>query len=145
MMRGPKFLVSEWLLIAGLIAVVLIAICEYAWSKPPEGLPPDPARAEWFRAQVIPGTELSCCNEADGRVTQSRPGGPSGVEVYLTHKLWPDSIDQDHWEPVPDNTILQHQPNPTGGTVVWVSPGWTPMGHNFPRGSILCTALPAQG
>jgi hypothetical protein len=135
-----------------ILAAAVIGL-NYAYARAPEGLAPDPARAEWFRGQTIPGTQtnpddpasgLSCCNESDGRVVDYRIV-KGHWEIYMTNKLWPDAVaaGHDHWQQVPDKAVLQHQHNPTGGAVAWVLNGYS--WHGYQNGDILCFSAPPMG
>jgi len=127
--------------IAALWFFALLSITE-AFGRPPENA--DSALAPWFQGQAIPGLGVSCCSQADGRAVDFRIVGDH-YEAYLTKKAFPDAIDRDHWEPVPQNALLEHQNNPTGRAIAWVIPyEWQYGGHTYKRGSITCFVLPAM-
>lgn len=65
---------------------------------------------QWFREQRQPGTEASCCNEADGEtVEEDIRGGQYWVRSPMTGGAWIQ---------VPDRVVIK-EPNLWGRPVAW--------------------------
>lgn len=79
----------------------------FAWARPPEGAPVDPALHDWYQSLKMPGTPFSCCSMADCRPTDYRMGD-NGYEALLDGK----------WVPVPQDRVLVGYTNPVGRAVV---------------------------
>jgi len=78
-------------------------------AEPPANA--DPALRPWFESLKQPGTGVSCCSISDCRPVQYRLA-TDGYEALV------DSV----WVRVPQDKILQHQPNPLGRAVLCRSP-----------------------
>ena len=65
---------------------------------------------DWFKSLRVPGTNISCCNEADC--------GTIDPEYYRTtatgYEVWLSGT----WVPVPDEKVLNRPDNPTGRAVL---------------------------
>ena len=96
-------------------------ISAFARATPPDNA--DATLAPWFQSLRQPGTGISCCSMADCRATEYRTSG-MGYEAFI----------DDKWLIVPQDRVLDHQPNPTGRAIVCYMPG---------RG-ILCFVRPAE-
>lgn len=94
-------------LLLGITAGLLVAGA--AQARPPQHA--DPALAPWFDSLMQPGTDMSCCSEADCRRTDFRINGDH-YEALIDGK----------WLKVPPRAVLNRADNPTGGAVVC----WTP-------------------
>ncbi len=118
------------LILAAMTALFVVGVIAVAHSRPPENA--DPALAPWFEGLRTP-EGAGCCSIADCRAVEYRIKGDH--YEALIGKQYGDDVEP-HWEPVPDERILQRQDNPTGRAVAC----WVPYLHP----SILCFVLPAQ-
>jgi hypothetical protein len=113
-------------------AIVFLAAAT-ATAAPPQNS--DPWLAPWFRSLTNPTiVGESCCAEADGHI--------------LGDAVWREDGDQyeiqvgGSWWPVPQESVLDHVPNPTGGAVAF----WETHGHGVHKGPrIYCFVRPAEG
>lgn len=84
----------------------------------------DPAIKRWFNDQKVPGTQRTCCSEADGVYAEEdiREGHYWARFVAIQHNegLAPTEISSG-WMQVPDAAVI-HDPNRNGAPVVWW--GW---------------------
>ncbi len=90
------------------------------WLTPAPARPPanyNPALHAWFESLKEPGTGIGCCSEADCHILQ--PG-----ELKQTKDGYQVRV-RNLWIKVPPDKILEHQYNPTGGTVACYGPGRT--------------------
>lgn len=104
---------------ATLIAVAAICSPQLAtlvFAAPPPGTAPDTALAEWFQSLHVPGTNLSCCAQYDGRVTDLRQTA-DGYEAWIGPQFGPAASLV--WEPVPKAAVLDRVDNPLGRPVVF--------------------------
>jgi len=95
---------------------VLASLCLVAFAGARERYPGqfdsvDPQVKEWFRSQKIPGTEKSCCNEADGTYAEE---DIRGTHYWTRWKI--DGV-MTEWQQVPEEVVLPHNRN--GSPVVW--------------------------
>jgi hypothetical protein len=80
---------------------------------------PDPSLGSFYHGLTQPKTGFPCCSIADCREANYRIE-KDHFEVYLDQKTFPTAPDA--WVPVPNETVLPHQANPTGEGIVC----WTP-------------------
>lgn len=128
-----------------LFALGLTIIPATLYAAPPENA--DPAYHDWFQGQKVPGSAISCCDQADGRGVEYRVSkDQSHYEVWLDPKTFSDpAIGPAHWAPVPNDVIIQHDLNPTGRAIAWVAPFSFEAGsHSFQAGDVVCFVLPPQ-
>lgn len=85
-----------------------------------------PAEREWFNKQLVPGSGMKCCSEADGITAQEdiREGHywtrfTAQVPIWHAETSEYTKIEQDSgWLEVPDKAVLQG-PNKMGRPIVW--------------------------
>jgi hypothetical protein len=126
-----KLHVREFLL--PLIALVPIAFVHARELYPGQYAQVPPEIQEWFRTQKIPGTEATCCSEADGvygeqdvrnghywtrfvieyHVYDCSGGNPGGC---FDKGIKREKID---WVPVPDNVVIHNSKNPYLNPIIW--------------------------
>jgi hypothetical protein len=98
-------------LIVGLLAV--LAAAAPGRARPPANA--NPALHAWFESLREPGTNLGCCSESDCHIMASE-------DVKQTRDGYQIRV-RNLWVAVPNDKILQHQRNPSGGTVACYGPG----------------------
>lgn len=93
-----------------ILAATLGALLPWrARAKPAPG-PLDPKLHDWYQRAMLPGTAISCCGQADGRVVDARRIGAQW-QVFIGGRWWP----------VPASHILRdYPPYPDGSAVVWI-------------------------
>ena len=76
----------------------------------------DPKIRQWFKSVRSPHG-IPCCDIADGRRTvwRAAPIPPGGYEVFVDGE----------WLPVPPEAIVLGANNPTGDSIVWMTPSRT--------------------
>ena len=116
-----------------LVSTALALAAGAAAAAPPEHA--DPAFANWFQAQRLPGASIPCCDVSDGRTVEMRYASGGRIEALVT-KAFPHTPQDwvDHWIEVPEERVLKGSFNPTGRAVLW----WTPWY------GVLCFSLPPE-
>lgn len=132
MMTKARHIFCVWLALTPIVfvfaAAVVIFFAQPAFPReqyPGQYAQLDPAIGKWFRDQKVPGTSRSCCSEADGASAEEdiRQGK---YWVRFTAKQYNDGappIEIDSgWMQVPDEAVIDNEPNLNGGAIVWW--GW---------------------
>ena len=70
---------------------------------------------DWFKEQRVPGTNISCCDSADGRVLESDEWDILNGGYVVYH--------QGQTLVVAENRVLRNSSNPTGGAVAFIRNG----------------------
>lgn len=102
-----------------MVAIIAAAILFIAFCVAPRA----EGNSEWYRSLMIPGTQSSCCSEADCGPVKHRETA-DGYDVLIDGR----------WLPVPPAAILNNTSNPTGSAVACYLPS---------RG-IMCFVRPAE-
>lgn len=91
------------------LALVLIAGATMiaARSAPPPVSDPNSPRSQWYRSLMKPGTQTSCCGEADCRPTDTQQTA-TGWQAWVD-KRW--GVSPADWVDIPADKILQDVAN----------------------------------
>lgn len=107
------------------LAVIFLPLAAFgAQAAPPAGADPNSPTARWYRSLTIPGTDYSCCNDADCRQTAARFVGGA----------WEAHTPDGDWVPVPANRIIKDKVHPGGSAVLC-----------FLAGRVMCFVPPQAG
>jgi hypothetical protein len=86
------------------------------------------AETQWFRDQKVPGTGMSCCNEADGTYAEEELRGDEYWTQFNFQRysysgggdVGTTIVESSGWMKVPPESIIK-APNRHGAPVVWWS------------------------
>jgi hypothetical protein len=120
-------------LFSPLIALILIAFAHARELYPGQYAEVPLHIQKWFNAQKIPGTEVSCCSQADGvygeqDVRNGQYWSRFFIEYHVydcTHANYGGCLDkgikveQIDWVPVPANVVIQNSKNPYLNPIIW--------------------------
>lgn len=116
-----------------LTAVVSIASAHARELYPDQYAKVPPDIQEWFRSQKIPGTEGSCCSQADGvQGEQDVRNGKYWTRFTIEYHVFDctraneggclvtgTKTERTGWVPVPDNVVIHNSKNPYLNPVIW--------------------------
>jgi hypothetical protein len=110
-------------LVAAAIFLAALCVAVAAFADPPSGALTTGPIHDWFQSLEVPGTNTSCCSEADCRPVDYRLAD-KGYEVFI----------ENEWRAVPEDRVLHGKTNPTGrgilcrmpysGVILCFVPGW---------------------
>lgn len=113
----------NWLISAVLWGLIFCA-GHYAFGReayPGQYAQVDPETRAWFGAQKVPGTNHSCCGDADGTYAEEdiRPDAAGKEHYWVRFEYgYGDTKFSSRWMQVPDEVVI-HNPNRHGAPVVW--------------------------
>jgi hypothetical protein len=125
------------------ISAVIIVVLSLAAAHSRERYPGqyaevDPAERQWFNGQKVPGTQESCCSQADGTTAEEKIEGNHYWARFMYQEWNRDTKKYDDkdsgWLMVPDEAILDN--NHHGAPVVyWFIPNGQVMIRCYARGT----------